>query len=254
MENISEFLSYVNMLSNTVKMYDNTLKEMAEANSSKFAIAAIMKEKESTEKKLRHLLDNFKSEEEAKEETVAQFNHYRQDENFFDSIKKQDVYPTPPNSIEAPNEEKEKIPYMQDSVEMTSKNRFIVDFGDRLPILPHMVEVVNCAYFDYSVKGMVGGTLQVVVKDYVSCFKNSDNVFSLAKCAFDMKRIEEFANIGDITVSMLDATGARLYNVVYKNCSLQSLSCDTLDYNSQDYMHYILFFSFQDVEISTSSI
>lgn len=252
-------------------MFNNTLAEMVERNTSVYAIKQIEDEISSLDKKIKSVQEEIRAnspkECENKEEAKKSFyNEIKkptlaksvkigktnktldEDEklkdvkrtNFYDSIKKSDFVPydTPYNTLKKEEDKlKKQYPSIQPYNNVMFSNRFLVRFDNDVKLPEWYVRKVNFY--------LVGKELDISICD---CLIERDG----------KKRpiITEFTNLFApfrISIDHLDPTGVILYTERYHGCKVIEIIKGGLDYANDDMATIDLRIMYSDVTYETSN-
>ena len=230
-------------------MFNNTLAEMVERNTSVHAIKQIEDEISSLDKKIKSVQEeirvNSPKECENKEELrksfyneikkpsiPKSFRHKKTNKNLYDSIKKNDfaTYDTPYNSF-GEKSDTPITPY--DNV--ISANRFLVRFGTPFNIQEYYVRSVNFSPSDKKV-------LLITLFDFIT----DDNKPIIAEL--------NGQNIPfRISIDHLDPTGVVLYTERYHGCRIMETMKSDLDYSSDEKSTIMLRIEYSDLTYETTN-
>lgn len=230
-------------------MFNNTLAEMVERNSSVYAIKQIEDEISSLDKKIKRVQEEIRVNspkecenkeelrksfyEEIKKPSIPKsFRHKKTNKkNLYDSIKKNDfaTYDTPYNSLRKKSDTP-LTPYDK----VNSANKFLVRFGTPFTIQEYYVRSVNFSPSDRK-------ELFITLFDFIT----DDNKPIIAEL--------NGQNIPfRISIDHLDPTGVVLYTERYHGCRIMETMKSDLDYSSDEKSTIKLRIEYSDLTYETS--
>lgn len=271
----------INTIYNTIKMYENTLREMEERGASKLCKELVSSEKLAQEKLLMELiggnvipekkLDNVaphganamedKASSEDETPSISQFNHYKANTNFFDAIEKiqNEVKGADNHSVEEKvvcegndiEKFKKRNSLLSENVDnILMKRNFIVRFSDKLNIPSYLVSSCFAVYggeYDHKNNKFIKGSLKVTLRDYAYEI-GEEQMVCLTKLMFDIGKHEELKKVGDIFIDVLTNRGDVLYTICYKDCTFSSATDNGFTYETSDIREWRVWFTFSDVD------
>lgn len=249
----NEMLYEISLKYNTLKMYENTLDQMAKHGSDQGAIEKIKNEKDAVEKELLELFNPKTSEtktsikspkmgnEKAKEVSNSFLNKCNEkaelekmySDNFFSKVRKDETVPVFNATINKCNSNKQnftvptfaKIQEKISQSEWISESNFIVRFDkENLDI-----DEWRIADVEYYFEEKTNGELRIIVNDFVDYTDVGDKKI-LSSMVF--KKMNENRNIGDVALDIVNNNGETLYRLLFKQCVLNDVYPGRFDYKS----------------------
>ena len=252
-----ELVSELSLKYNTLKMYENTIKEMEKRGFVGNSLDKLKSEKEEIELDFLNLLDPRLVDDEQQSEnefikSLHKNNLYRVDKDFFNDFSKS--HSSEEKNI---NDKKPTFGEIQDKISSSqwiSHSNFIA----RIPKNIFDIDEwrVSHIYFEFvkptflkNGKYPVGGTLDVFVNDF-SYVKDDGSHNILLQSIINAYKLNEFEkSIGDILIDVIDNSGNELYTIKFINCKFKESYPEIFDYKSTDLRTVGLRFEYEDLDI-----